>query len=520
MPSLASERFRIQNAKEFVKSFSENTEDSYYMFIGRTTPWPTGDTANDVPTPTDTASCTAFRYWDDMIALVKIQPVDVVSAIYRHDYTANQIYRMYDCDLELSQLFDETLHPFYIINSNDQIFKCLYNGRANSTNTTISLSTIEPDITSQADITALTIADGNPKNYTWKYLYTIPLTDKLRFQTENYIPIRSLEENLDTTGDILDDNSLNFDVFNDARLTNNGAIYQIVIEEEGLGYGAAAPEVEISGDGEGATAVAHISSGKLSDIVMTSYGRNYSYATVTLNPVGDSPIASGSARAILSPRNMFKNTSGSYYKTNHGIDLEYELGAKYVIISTRIEGPNTRLNPDGTPVTTATIIGENGYRRVGILKNPLLHSSNTVANDDIYSQTTDLTLASVTGTFNLNEIVYQAETNAYGVVVEVTPDNIMRLTNVTNEFSNAASASIVGIGNGNTTGIIWGGKTFAPIPEAFTSTVEASGATATVTEIKLPDISPYSGDLLYVSHQEPIVRDMDLTEIIRVVMTF
>lgn len=520
MPSLASERFHIDNAKQFVKSFSQNAADSYYVFISRSTPWPTGDDPSDVPTPTDTPSCTAFRYWDDMISLVKIKPTDVISAIYRHDYIPNEIYRMYDCSVEQSDLFDTTKEPFYVRNSNDQIFKCIFNGRANNSNASISLSTVEPDITGQADITALTIADGNPNNYIWKYLYTVPLVDKLKFQTEDYIPIRSLEEHLDSAGDVLDDNSLNYDVFNDARLTNNGAIYQIVVETQGLGYGANAPLVEIVGDGTGASAVAYISSGKVTQIVMTSYGRNYSYAQVNLLPVGDPPVVAATARPILSPRNMFKNSSGSFYRTNHGVDIEYELGAKYAIISSRLEGPEVQLYPNGSPVEARSIPGDNGYRRVGIVKNPMLYGSNTVATGNIYSQTTDLTLSAVSGTFNLNEMVYQTATNAIGVIVEITSDNVMRLTNVENTFSNAISATIVGIGNGDANGAIWSGKTFAARPGAFEPVVTASGATASISLVKQPDVTPFSGDILYVNNQTPVVREPDLTEIVRVVLTF
>lgn len=504
MPSIVSERFKIHNAKQFVESFSEAAKDNYYLFIGRSMPWATGDTASDVPTPTDSTGCAAFRYWRDMIAMVKIQPTDLCHAIYNHEWTSGAKYRMYDCSISINSLFDPEEMPFYVVTSENQVFKCIYNGVTDNSGTTISNSTVEPSITGQADVTALTIADGNPNNYIWKYMYTIPASDLLKFRVKNYVPVRSMDDTRDSlTGDVLDDASSNYLVFNNARLVNNGAIYQVIIDTPGAGYSNIPPQVIIEGDGTGATAVASVSSGNVVSITMTSYGQNYSYATVALNSLDKQPTIPAVARAIISPRNEFTNTAGNYYRTNHGLDIEHELGGKYVILSARL------FNTGGVGEEAVLPISSE-YRRVGIVKNPVLYGTNQIANGNAYSMTTDVVIGSATGSFVPNELIYQASTNAYGVLLE-QKDNILRLTNVRGEFSIEGNTVVMGIGNGNTT---------VSLPEAFISPIQPSGTQARVSEVLPPDITPFSGDVLYINHGTPIIREQNYSEIVKIVLTF
>lgn len=501
-----SERFKIHNAKQFVESFSEASKDNYYLFIGRPTPWATGDTSVDVPAPTDSTGCAAFRYWRDMIALVKIQPTDLSHAIYNHVWSSGTQYRMYDCSVPIDSLFDPTLPPFYVITSENQVFKCIYNGVTDNSGITISNSIVEPSITGQTDITALTVADGSPNNYIWKYLYTIPAEDRLKFKTSTYVPVRAKDDTRDTAGEVLDDSTPSYLVFNSARLLNNGAIYQIVVDTPGAGYTNIPPEVQITGDGIGATATAIVNSGNVVNITMTSYGRDYSYATVSLVSYGAQPSVPAVARAIISPRNEFTNTTGTYYRTNHGIDIEHELGAKYVILSARLL--NTGGLGDDAVLPTSTT-----FRRVGIVRNPILYGTNQIANNDYYSMTTDLVISAPTGTFIPNELVYQQATNAYGVVVELK-DDILRLCNVRGTFvsyENPENSTIIGIGNGNTA---------VSLPEEFIPPVEASGTQAIITEVQSPDITPFSGDVLYINHRTPIVREQNYSEIVKIVLTF
>lgn len=503
MPSLVSERFRIHSAKQFVESFSETANDQYYLFIARQTPWANGDSS--VPTPEDSIACATFNYWQDMVAMVKIKPTDICHAVVKNSWAPGH-YKMYDCDEGLASLYDPTDTPFYVTTTDNHIFKCIYNG---SYGTVTSNSTSAPTITGQADITTLTVAAGDPNNYLWKFVYDIPTEDINKFAVGDYVPIRAADDFIDAIGGDITTNSLapkNYEVFDIARLTNNGAIYQIAVTTTGAGYGNIPPLVDIQGDGTGATAVATVRFGSVTGITMTSYGKNYTYANVILTPRGATPTTTAVARAVINPRNSYTNTLGTYYRTNHGIDVEQELGAKYVIISVKLEGAG---EDEKLPVNSE-------FRRVGILKNPVLYGSNTVASGNIYSQTLDLIITGADGNFNKNELVYQTATNAYGVVVEAQ-SNKLRLTNVRGTFTE--NQTIIGIGNGNTDGQLINTVTIPSQPEPFT-VVPASGVSASVLEVEQPEIEPYSGDILYIDNRATISRQVNYAETVRVVLSF
>lgn len=501
MPNLVSDKFHVHTAKQFAKSLSPSANDVYYLFIGRPTSWANGDDVT-VPTPSDSVSNTSFDYWSDIIGFKRITSNNLIQVIKRHNWQANTQYIMYDHRISANALADGN-GSFYIINSALEVFKCLDNGQTNSTSGA-SVSTAEPTITGQADITLPTVSAGTPKNYTWKFMYNISPSQATKYMTNDYIPVDSVGDVLDANGDILDDSSNVYKVFNTARLSGNGQLYTIVIENEGSGY-TSEPQVIITGDGDGAIATASISSGKISAINIVNSGSNYSHATVAISGGNGS---GAKATAIISPRNSFSNSSGLYYFTNHGINPEFELFAKYVMLYTELSGTETG------NITTA-----NDYRRIGIIKNPVLYGTSTLATGNVYSQTTDLLLVDTTGAFALDEVVWQPSTNAYGVVIE-QKDQTIKLVGVSGMFSVTGNTYIIGIGNGYENGMTIGATTIPSVPESFTPTIAPSGVEARISAITPPSFSPYSGDILYVDNKTPIVRANDQTEIIRTILTF
>lgn len=421
---------------------------------------------------------------------------------------------MYDHRLDTNDLLANDAAPCYVVTSNFEVFKCLDNGRLNA-QADPSESTSEPTTVGQSDITALTYAAGTPRNYVWKYLYTIPETDRLKYMTNAYIPVRSPWTTLDSNGDVLNDDSGGYYVFDSARKASNGAIYRIVVQTPGFGYDAdptPPPTVTIIGDGQGAEAVADVSSSQIVAINMTSLGQNYSWATVVIDPPpANTGSVTATATAIISPRNQYKNTSGVFYATNHGVSLEEELNAKYVMLQVQLEG---RDENNLVPVN-------NEYRRVGLVRNPVIRDTNAVATANVYSQTTDLVLAAPPDTpFLADELVYQADSGAYGVFVEYDiTQTVLRLCGVVGDF--IPNSSVIGVGNGETAGQgIGGGQTIPATPEPFSTVVPASGATAQVLAVQLPEVMPYSGDILYVDQRAPVVRSPNQVEILRTVLTF
>ena len=67
MPGIITHKFRLNNAEQFLESFTEadNINTRYYMFLAKAHGWP--DDASP-PTPTDTVLGSDFNIWRNMIA--------------------------------------------------------------------------------------------------------------------------------------------------------------------------------------------------------------------------------------------------------------------------------------------------------------------------------------------------------------------------------------------------------------------------------------------------------------------
>jgi len=485
--------------------------DTYYFLIGRSTPWPLGDST--ISTPVDSEESTN-DYLDDALAIRRITEEDLIFVVPKVDWTANSKYSMFDHRTNIARLVGNTSYPFYVRNSTNDVFKCLYNGRTTSNDATIANSTAEPSISgvaSPSDI--ITSAAGPNRYYLWKYLYTISSEDEEKFVTGNYMPVRDASDTLDaSTGDVFNDSSARYITFNTARTTGNGGIYQIVVDTAGTGYSSAAPpSVVIDGDGTAAVATVEISGGSIIDIHMVSYGENYSFADVRIVTAQGGSGSGATASAIISPRNSFANTSGLHYFSNHAINNKSELHAKNVMLYVELEGSEGGL-----------IVTGNEFRRIAILKNPLLVNGE-VATANLYDMTTTLTIQSP-HTFKKDEIVYQASTGAYGVVAEQGAGTLklIHVSRAAFTANDAVDPTIIGIGNGNTAAVELASGNVVPsaLPESFVNIVAASGATGVVTAVSSPYIVPRTGEILYVQHLNPVFRANTQTEVIRTVLTF
>ena len=78
---------------------------------------------------------------------------------------------------------------FYVMNSQYEVFKCLYNGETPA-NTTGQNATEEPTTAggNYASATGL-YTETTGAGYIWKYMYTIPTDDVLKFLSSDFLPI-------------------------------------------------------------------------------------------------------------------------------------------------------------------------------------------------------------------------------------------------------------------------------------------------------------------------------------------
>jgi hypothetical protein len=313
------------------------------------------------------------------------------------------------------------------------VYKSLFNnGNTASTTKPTGVSTSQ-----------FTTADG----YIWKYMYTVTTANALKFLTTDYIPVQTLAS---------DGGEDQWDV---QAAAVNGSINVIKVTSGGAGY-ATAPAVTITGDGSGATANATIVANVVTAITVTNAGTGYTRATVA--------FASGAATAtaIISP------------KGGHGADAVEELGGKYVIINTRLEGSESN-----------TISTANEFRQVGLVRDPYLFGTTTRATGSAYRQTYRYTLGGITGVFTRDETVTSGSNTAS--VVEWTTPNLFVTRPINFAFANGAT--------------ITGGT---------------SGATATITAISTPSLDAYTGDLLYVENRVPISRASDQIEDVKLIIQF
>jgi hypothetical protein len=425
MPSIVTSKFRVHNAQQFVESFSEASNTIMYLFVGKNTAFPDD---NSPPTPVNSTANIEFTPWRDMYGAKRIQSSDVSHAIPRYNWATGTVYVAYD-DQSTSLISD----TFYVMTEDYNVYKCLFNnGGAGSTTKPTGVSTSQ-----------FTTADG----YVWKYMYTVTTANALKFLTTDYIPVQTL------TSDGGEDQ---WDV---QAAAVNGAINVIKVTAGGSGY-STAPAVTITGDGTGATANSTIVANTVTAVTITNAGTGYTRATVS--------FASGAATAtaIISP------------KGGHGADAVEELGGKYVIINTRLEGSESN-----------TISTANEFRQVGLVRDPFLYGTTTRATGTSYRQTFRYTLGGITGTFTRDETVTSGSNTAS--VVEFTTPNLFVTRPINFGFANAAT--------------ITGGT---------------SGATATIIANSTPSLEAYTGDLLYVENRVPISRASDQIEDVKLIIQF
>ena len=439
MSSVFSENFRIQNAINFKTLLAGQSTDNtkVYFTFGDPTPW-----ANDASPPQANTSVLSLNdIWRNMIGAKLVTGNDVKHVVPRYNWTANTSYIAYDHDFE----YNTQNVPYYVVTSDWGIYKCLANNSG-------GLSTVEP--TQLSTSSAIEETDG----YIWKYLYSISDADKLRFLTDEFMPVNTLG---------VDDNSLQWDVQQDAVA---GAIESIKVISGGNGYSNAnSISVVVTGDGTGAAATARINtqSNTISSFAITNKGSGYSYASVRVTGTGANAVA----QAVISP------TGG------HGADPLRELGGSNLMVNVRLQNSES----DKFPVM-------NDFRQVSLISNPKERGGSLAANV-AYSQYTTIILNTATSTYIDDEIVYQGsslENATFTGVVDVfdAANNTLLLTNTEGTL---ISDVLLGV---------------------------TSGTARFVQSIVDAELKKYTGNLLYIHNITPIIRSSDQTESFQIVFKF
>lgn len=390
MPTIVTQQFKIDNAKNFMAQFTTPNTNSLYMFLAKATPW---NTDFEIPPDPQDNSQNYFKLWDEILAMKRINFTDMSHVVRRINWTKNTVYSEYD-NLD-NDLFSK---DFFVLNSEFNVYKCIDNASN-------SESLVEP---TGKSLNIFSTADG----YKWKYLYTLDVSDRLKFLTANWMPVKT-------------DPAV-------SAVAKDGAIEHVKIFNGGTDYSIRA-NLYISGDGTGANIGFRQNLGVIYEPIYYDNGTRYRFANTFVTD-SNSRGRGANVRAILSPIG------------GHGSDTIRELGAKYVMLYTKTE------YNEGF----GDFPGGFSYRKLGIIKNPKT-SSNAIANVSSLTALEGLVLANVIGTFSAGEYVEGVSSNANAYIVSTTATDgngrirYSQVEGVTNNFiSFTVGENLIGKSSGAT----------------------------------------------------------------------
>jgi hypothetical protein len=526
MSALVTDQFRILNATNFINSI-ENNENSYYVFVGLPNPqvngfgrdpnWDRLDIPNPndaiIPNPTDNLNYLP-HYGDTSLFGKKITTSNVRRVVKRVDWSAGTRYDMYRHDYSIqnqtpitnrSRLYDSN---YYVMNSQYQVYICIDNG-SSGINTSGNQSKDEPLFTDLEPSKAGESDDG----YLWKYLFTIAPSDIVKFDSTEYISLPNSWET-STNPQIVAVRE------NGDSTINENQIKKIYIENPGKNY--ISGEVDILGNGSGGRVFIDVNeNGEITDTIVTSGGKNYTYGIVDLGPLQP-------ANTIPYPAKLIPIIPPS---RGHGFDLYRELGADKILVYARFDD-----STKDYPVDTK-------FAQIGIVKNPTRFISTEIFSDNQYSGLYSAKIISNTDTLptvgeKITQSVGTSAATAY-VASYDTDTKVLKYFKDRSLYFNPSLydqtdyISISQKANANIEFSSTGG-TIVATTSGFNGTVDSGfSGVSTVVNNKIinlgveftnglanPEINKESGDIIYIDNRPLVSRNLRQKEDIKIILEF
>jgi hypothetical protein len=377
---------------------------------------------------------------------------------------------------------------YYVMNSNYEVFKCLYNGQTPANATGVN-AVYEPKTTPSAG--QGTYANGifteSATGYIWKYMYTLGTADVIAFLSSDFLPMGTY----------------------DGPAVVDGAVHISVVKDGGANMPTSATlYVGVDGDGTGAKVkITTNGSGVITAATMEAVGSGYTYGNVRLvngNVYTDAALsnaatvaanATGAIEVIMSPEG------------GHGADLASEFFAKRVMTNVRL----TYAEGSGDfPV-------DNDFRRIGIIQDPYNYGTTTVATASTLRGTAALKLTG-SGDYTIDEEITQTVSGgtAKGRVVSWDATNgILKYFQSPDLHTHNGKVLAFDHATNNVTGAT--SSTARPIDgNQDTALADISFTDGKAT----PEIAPNSGDIVYIENRRQITRAADQIEDIKLVIEF
>jgi len=378
---------------------------------------------------------------------------------------------------------------YYVMNSNYEVFKCLYNGQTPANATGIN-ATYEPKTSptaGQGTYANGLFSEGTANGYIWKYMYTLSTADVIAFLSSDFLPMGTY------AGPAAVDGAVHIAVIKDggANMPTNGTVY-----------------VPVDGDGSGGIVkITTGGSGAISAVTMQAAGTGYTYGNVRIvngNVFSDAGVttnlpinanATGAVEVIMSPEG------------GHGADLAAEFFAKRVMTNIRL----TYAEGSGDfPV-------DNDFRRIGIIQDPFNYGTTTVASASTLRGTAAVKLTG-SGDYTIDEEITQTVSGgtAKGRVVSWDATNgILKYFQSPDLHTHNGKVLAFDHATNNVTGAT--SSTARPID----GNQDTALADISFTDGKAnPEIAPNSGDIVYIENRRQITRAADQIEDIKLVIEF
>ena len=473
----------------------------------------------NAPAPLDNQT-EKFKIYEELIAAKRVESSNVVSVVPRYNWNTvtNPKFDMYKPDYSAAPASGGTAKQtatgqntlsaakFYVMNSNYEVFKCLYNkedvtaGGANAS-----------DMPTTANNYVSGVYTGPNDGYRWKYLYTMTTQQVMDFLSSDFMPIGTYA----------------------GTTAVDGAIDTALISSAGSGLpanktGASSLYAPILGDGTGGKVkIETDGSGAITSATIQAAGTGYTYGTVAL-VTGTGTGAGGDAYGLFSDDTLgtSETIAGSARGSleviippagGHGADLAQELNGKRIMVNVRL----TYAEGQGDfPV-------DNDFRRIGIIKDPLQYGSSNYATANTLS---GVYAVRVTGTgltsssFGKDNQITQTVTGgtAKGTVVSWKLDAASTTTGVLKYFQSPTSHTDSGIvrafASDASNAITDGGTSVSVnVSTSYASTLE--GVTF-ASGLATPEVKSNSGELVYIENRRLITRAADQIEDIKLVIEF
>ena len=464
MAAVVFDRQRKNSIRDILIDIKDD-DNYYYAAIGRSEDWNDSDVA---PVPKNSLR-------DARLSRLAIQSVknitDQTFVIPRYNWTSGAVYSAYDDDQQ-----GYPTNAYYVMNSNQQIYMCLQQGRTNANPPQVVASTVQP--TGNTTGEAFRTADG----YMWKFLYSIGALKASKFISTAYIPVAKMQDSdnatllLDEVG--VDSDSPAEDV--EQQLVQQAAIagqvLGYVVTNNGTGY-TSPPTLTIVGDGNGqAKAVATVVGGQITKVTVKdssdgsiAFGEGYTRASVKITGGGGD---SAEIRAIIGPEQGI------------GADPRDDLKSGAIMFNTKPTGDE---NGD--------FIVDQDFRQVTLLKNLLQWDSTGLLTSEAAKGLPKLNLTAVNDGPFVDDLIIQGQTSGTKAYIDDVDSNGVF-------FHQSDYTGYGSFTSGETIEIVEGG----------------GSTTATISSQNDPEFDPLSGELLYIDNRAAVIRSTDQTEDIKIVI--